>query len=77
MEEIWKVYGKFTPWQLREHSHLFPEWKRYEEKFKTSNSSYPVKLEDYFDSFDDGNGIFDQKDEYLMAIKEEYLENAG
>lgn len=76
IDDVWEKYGQYKPWALREHSHLFPEWKRYEDHFKKSISSRPIDVEDYFDAFDDGMGVFDQDEETLKFMKEDYLENA-
>lgn len=74
--EVLDRYGAFDPWSLRNHSHHFPEWKRFEVQLAASKTSFPMIMDDFFDSFDDGRGLFNQTPEYLEVIKEEYLENA-
>lgn len=78
INEVLEIYGNLGAWDLREHSHLFPEWQRYREKFEDekSKSSFQIVNDDYFSSFDDGSGLFDQDEETLKFMKEDYLENA-
>ena len=50
MESVWQDYGNKGGWALREFSHLFPEWKRYEKQLKDPNlpKSYPIVIDDLF-----------------------------
>ena len=53
MEEVYKEYGKMNQFQLREITHHFPEWKRFEEKLKNSAvKSFKMNLVDFFETTD-------------------------
>ncbi len=48
MDEIWVNFGQLTNFQLRDLSHFYPEWKRFEEDIKMTNSSFEMYFEDFF-----------------------------
>ena len=50
-EQVWILYGRMNQFELRDISHQFPEWKRFEEDLKNSYSpnSYNIIIEDFFD----------------------------
>ncbi|HSH67555.1 MAG TPA: Panacea domain-containing protein [Bacteroidia bacterium] len=48
---VWERFGKLSQWDLEELSHKYPEWKRFEELLKrtdTSNS-YPMDMNDFYE----------------------------
>jgi len=51
MEEVWKTYGKKGKFELRDLSHKFPEWIRFEDYINNKNlpNSYPENVADFFD----------------------------
>jgi uncharacterized phage-associated protein len=51
MDGVWEEYGKMGGLDLKDFSHLFPEWKRFEEELKDPQmpNSYPIVIEDLFD----------------------------
>lgn len=50
MEEVWTAYGAMNKYNLRDFSHYFPEWKRFEEKLNDSreSDSFPMEMADFF-----------------------------
>ncbi|MFT5821526.1 MAG: putative phage-associated protein [Crocinitomix sp.] len=48
MDFIWIKFGEYSQFELRDISHHYPEWKRFEEKLKKTKSSYPMKISDFF-----------------------------
>lgn len=50
MNYVWSKYGQMTQFELRDLSHKFPEWLRYEADLKDKNSpnSYQMVLDDFF-----------------------------
>lgn len=50
MEYVWEKYGGYDQFELRDLSHNFPEWMRYEKELKCSTmpSSYPMIIDDFF-----------------------------
>jgi len=49
-EEVWNRFGSMSDIVLRDYSHLFPEWKRFENEFKNNprSKSYWIKIDDFF-----------------------------
>jgi len=62
MTTIWEKFGDFSNFQLRDLSHKFPEWIRYEKELNDENlpKSYPMVMEDFFEApkTDDNMDIF-------------------
>lgn len=52
MNYIWEKYGDMDTFELRDFSHLFPEWLRYEKelKAKTFPNSYDIVIQDFFET---------------------------
>lgn len=50
MNSVWEKFGNYSPSNLRNYSHKFPEWKRYEEFLNDESmlNSYVIVLEDFF-----------------------------
>jgi uncharacterized phage-associated protein len=50
MELVWKKYGSMNKYKLRDYSHKFPEWLRYERDLlnEFSPNSYPIIIDDFF-----------------------------
>lgn len=78
LDTIYNKFKNLTPFELSEYSHLFPEWKRFEENLKDSNksNSYAVKINDFFEkTAGDDSGLFNDSDELLALTKELYNNN--
>jgi len=50
MNEVWDTYGGMTKYVLKDYSHLFPEWKRFEDQLNDENqpNRFRMKLDDFF-----------------------------
>lgn len=50
MNSIWEKFGSFDRFELRDISHKFPEWLRFEKELndKSAPSSYTMVMEDFF-----------------------------
>lgn len=75
LESIYTVYGKYDQFDLRDISHAFPEWKKYESALnKRLSSRFPM---DYIDFFEDAVPGYDKiqiNPEVKKLSKEFYLE---
>ena len=51
LDHVWEKFGSLTQWQLRDLSHKYPEWKRFEEALLNpfTANSYPMEMLDFFD----------------------------
>lgn len=49
-EEVWERFGGLKESVLRDYSHFFPEWKRFEKELgdETLSKSYPMVVDDFF-----------------------------
>lgn len=47
-ETVWRTYGHLGQFQLRDLSHEYPEWKRYQE-VEHVNTSIPMNMTDFFE----------------------------
>lgn len=72
LELILSKYGNFSSRKLSDLSHKFPEWIRFEKKLTTENTkkSYRINLADFFLNYDDGQGLFNDDEEFLSISKE-------
>lgn len=80
LEAIDLILEKFNDkdqYWLSEHSHKFPEWKRYESKLNDSSkkNSYFIKDIDFFENTVDESGLFVDDEELLTLTKELYNNN--
>ncbi len=50
MDYVWGKFGEMDTFELRDFSHLFPEWLRYEEELnsETFPNSYDIVIQDFF-----------------------------
>ena len=77
MEKIYQDFGDKTPFQLSDISHLYPEWKKFENSLKNDNSSrFEMDYSDFFDNPTHNNHqIFTEKLEILALTKDIFAEN--
>jgi len=76
IEEVLRLYGGRSKFELRDFSHEFPEWKKFESHLNGGfGRSFPIDLEDFFINVDDGTGTFVDDADYLQASKEIFEEN--
>lgn len=77
LQEAFNEFGNFNKYQLSNLSHLFPEWKRFENGL-TSGLATRCKM-DYVDFFDNCNDVktklFCESEELTAITKELFLEN--
>lgn len=73
---IYKHFGSLDKFGLRDLSHNFPEWKRFEGILLSKKSSFPMIIDDFFKNVDDGSGLFIDDDNYLQDSKTIYRELA-
>ena len=52
MEEVWEKLGRMNESNLRNYSHRFPEWLRFEKELEDENrpDGYPMVIDDFFTS---------------------------
>lgn len=50
LDLVWDKFGHLSRWQLRDITHHYPEWKRFEEELQDefTPDSYPMELIDFF-----------------------------
>lgn len=77
MEKIYTKFGNLSEFKLSEVSHLYPEWKKFEDFLKSKTSSrFEMNYEDFFENPDeDYNGFFSEPEESLNLSKDLFLEN--
>lgn len=78
LEFAYKNFGKYEPFELADITHEFPEWAKYEERFrKKETASEIMKYGDFFDDLDNEyNKPFIAPAEDLAASKEIFIENS-
>ena len=62
--EVWDRFGLMTDRVLRDYSHFFPEWKRFENELTDDDSpnSFPIVMDDFFkEPLDEANFKNDPK----------------
>ncbi len=77
MENIYQNFGDKTPFQLSDISHFYPEWKKFENSLKNTNSSrFEMDYNDFFDNPTQNNHIiFTENPEILALTKDIFAEN--
>lgn len=77
LDLILEKFNDKDQYWLSEHSHKFPEWKRYESKLKdeSKKNSYIVKDIDFFKNTPDESGLFVDDEELLSLTKDLYTNN--
>jgi len=77
MKYVAEKFGKMESVKLRNFSHLFPEWKRFEDKLlnKSLPNSYDMVMEDFFVGTENYFSDIMTKEEIEMS-KEEYNEHS-
>jgi len=69
IEDIFKFYGKYDQYELRDISHRFPEWKRWEQKIGQTNSRFLMDYRDFFKDPPINSSIFKEDPEDLALIE--------
>jgi len=73
LNKIISEFGSLNKWKLRDISHEFPEWLRFEKQIVETNSSYPIDMADFFEPDRKSLSIFNQDSELLEFSKEDYF----
>jgi len=74
LQEIYNAFGNLGQYTLRDLSHEYPEWLRFESALKMKRSSrYLIEMSDFFKNCDSNPEIFNQPDELLEVSKEDYF----
>lgn len=69
IEEIVRHFGQYDHFTLRDISHNYPEWKRWEQKLQKTRSRFQMEYEDFFNDPDNNPGIFQADKEELELVK--------
>lgn len=50
LNEVWEKYGELSQYELRDFSHKFPEWQRFENQLSDAHqpNSYSIVVDDFF-----------------------------
>ena len=84
LDFVIKTFGAFSPFELVEITHDYPEWKRWEHTISASNQSVAMDYEDFFsnpletpaiDKFFASKDPFEDSVENLEIAKTMYLQN--
>lgn len=78
MKQVWKKYGLMDQFNLRDLSHKFPEWKRFEEQLEDEeiSNSYRMKIADFFeDAVEDTDYEYDEEQSNKAKDNYKYRQN--
>ncbi len=73
MDSVISDFGEMDIWTLRDLTHEFPEWLRFEKQINKSKSSYRMVMADFFEPNQTKYRIFDQDSEMLEFSKEDFF----
>lgn len=77
LELVYANFGHFSPFELSEISHYYPEWKKFEnELILGTYSRFEMNYELFFENpIHENHAIFEQENIILELSKEIFLEN--
>jgi len=76
LETIFTNYGELDQFQLRDLSHLFPEWGKYKSALDQKLSSrFPINPIDFFINYQDGYSLFIDNNEDIDITKQLFTES--
>jgi uncharacterized phage-associated protein len=71
---VFAAYGNLHKYALRDLSHEFPEWSKWEKGFKENQyKSHAMDYKDFFESAGDKHPLFKDDDEILKLVERLYL----
>ena len=71
LEIIFKNVGHLSKYQIRDISHSFPEWKKFENDLNTKSISRgQMNIDDFLINVSEFDGLFEDSDENLNLTKE-------
>lgn len=77
LEKVYAEFGKLTEFQIRDLSHKYPEWKKWESKIHNGTSkSYSMKYEDFFENPESPDPLF-HDDEKSVKISRLMFEESS
>jgi uncharacterized phage-associated protein len=73
---ILDTFNDRDQFELSEYSHLFPEWKRFEESLNSKDepNGFKVNMDDFFKNVDEESSLFSDDKELLELSKQVYQE---
>lgn len=75
LEDIIKHYGKYDHFSLRDISHKFPEWKRWEQQIGKTGSRFLMDYSDFFKDPEIKSPLFEEDPEDLKLIQDLFFRN--
>lgn len=76
LNEVYNLYGKYDKYQLRDLSHFFPEWKKYESALSNKIASRFLMDElDFFNEAPKEADFFESQPDLTTLSREVYLED--
>lgn len=73
IEDVLKIYGKYDHFTLRDISHQFPEWKRWEQKIGRTHSRFLMDYRDFFKDDLSQSPLFKEDSEELELVEKLFL----
>lgn len=70
----WNKLGSLDPFEVRDTTHEYPEWKKYKDFFRTGSSSLTMDILDFFKN-PDNDTIFSEDIEKLENAEKVFEEN--
>jgi len=73
LQKVLLKYGMYSQYQLRDISHQFPEWKRWESALNSKIASrFTMDYMDFFKNGEGNNPLFDEDPEELQLVENLY-----
>ena len=66
-------FSKFSSKELVRISHLYPEWKRFEEELTKINTSYPIQIDDFFSEITEDTKEYEIISANQVALNQELV----
>lgn len=73
LDDVFKHYGKYDQYELRDISHKFPEWKKWEQKLGAIHTRFMMDYEDFFKDAEINSPIFHETQDDLELVKSLYF----
>jgi uncharacterized phage-associated protein len=78
LHEVWNKYGTYGKYELRDLSHFFPEWKKFESSLDRGIiTRAPMSLIDFFEDAPKEADFLPVDEQQLQASKEIFLQDAA
>jgi uncharacterized phage-associated protein len=74
LKSVFDTYGHLSKYDLRDLTHKFPEWKRWEEGLKKKEyNSHPMDYDDFFLNPSSAQPLFDEDQQDLALVHKFFL----